>query len=514
MQTQPIGVVMPPAAAGRTGVPLGPMGVAGRAGSPPAGTSTAGMLAASTAGVAGTIAAAGGGMAGGASADAGHAGTSAAAGGTPATSTPPISIGPLFPANGAKDVCPDPSLHLHFSGAPSVGNTGKISVFDLKSPASAVAVVDLAAASVMQTIGGVALKLTRPVYIDGNDVIIRLPRALEYGQSYYVTVDAGAIKAPGGTSMTITGASDWQFSTRAAAPSDLTALRVAVDGTGQFCSVQGAADALPKGAAKATITIGAGTYLELIHLASKNNVTFHGEDRKKTVIVGTNNENLNSGTAKRALWSIENSSGVIVENLTIHNLTAQGGSQAEALRLQGCDECVVRHADILSLQDTLLWSGKIYANDCYVEGNVDFVWGTGAVYFDTCELKTVGRAGPIVQSRNAAADYGYVFVDCKLTADAGITGNILARIDASVYPGSQVAFVNCQMGKHVAPAGWTVTNGSAGGSLRYWEYQSTDESGGMLDVSRRLAGSKQISADDAKKLRDPAQVLGGWTPPK
>jgi pectin methylesterase-like acyl-CoA thioesterase len=266
--------------------------------------------------------------------------------------------------------------------------------------------------------------------------------------------------------------------------------------------------------AASTITIARGTYFEIIHVTSKNNVILHGEDRKGTVILGVNNNNLNPSTAARSLVGIDRSSGFVIENLTIHNLTPQGGSQAEALRMQACDKCIVRQADIISLQDTLLWSGRIYASDSYIEGNVDFVWGTGAALFDRCEIKTVGRAGVIVQARNGAAGFGYVFVDSKLTADPGLTGNMLGRIDVSAYPDSHVAYINCQMGNHIAPAGWTISGGSAGASLRFWEYQSTDASGALLDVSRRVAGSKQISEADAMKMRDPTQVLGGWAPPK
>jgi hypothetical protein len=48
--------------------------------------------------------------------------------------------------------------------------------------------------------------------------------------------------------------------------------------------------------------------------------------------------------------------------------------------------------------------------------------------------------------------------------------------------------------------------------LRFQEYKSTDASGNPLDVSRRLAGSKQLSAAEAEQMRNPANVLGGWTP--
>jgi len=128
--------------------------------------------------------------------------------------------------------------------------------------------------------------------------------------------------------------------------------------------------------------------------------------------------------------------------------------QAEALRMQSCDKCVVRNADVISLQDTLLWSGRIYAENCTIAGNVDFIWGTGAAYFKSCEIKTLGRAGWNVQARNGASTYGYVFVDSNLTADpgvTGVTGQGLARIDDGVYPASHVAYIHCTMGKHIAP---------------------------------------------------------------
>jgi pectin methylesterase-like acyl-CoA thioesterase len=199
--------------------------------------------------------------------------------------------------------------------------------------------------------------------------------------------------------------------------------------------------------------------------------------------------------------------------MTIHNLTPQGGSQAEALRLETCDQCVVRNVDVLSLQDTLLWDGRIYAKNCLISGNVDFVWGGGAAYFDQCEIHDAVEAGWNVQARNPATTFGYVFVDSTLTADAGITGHGLARIDASVYPASHVAYINCTMGSHISPAGWTITGTTDTSQLRFWEYQSVDPTGKAIDVSKRAAGSKQLTSDEAAQMRDPTVVLAGWQPP-
>jgi len=430
----------------------------------------------------------------------------------------PPGVTALFPPPNGTGLCPDPPLRIAFAAPPTMGTAGRIQVFS--AAGAVVASVDMAASTVQDSIGGTTFVLVRPVFVDGNAAVVYLKtKALGYGQSYYVNVDAGAIRPPGGGTLAITGTTAWRFSTAAAGPANLTALAVALDGTAPFCTVQGALDALPSSnAAGASVTVATGTYHEIVHLRGKSNVTIHGQDRKQTVIAGTNNntQQMNNpdgaSTSNRALLGFDGTSGLTIENLTIHNLTPQGGSQAEALRMQSCDKCVVRDADILSLQDTLLWSGRIYADNCLIAGNVDYVWGTGVAYFNACELRTVGGSGVIVQARNGAGAYGYVFVDSKLTADAASTGNMLARIDASAYPGSHVAYVNCQM-TGVAAAGWTISNGPATAALRFWEYRSTDAAGNPLNVGGRAAGSTQISAAQAAMMRDPTVVLGGWQPP-
>jgi hypothetical protein len=443
----------------------------------------------------------------------GAGGLTAGSGGRPAVELPD-GVTDLFPLPGAKSICPDPPLRLSFSGPPSVGTSGSLSVYDASAPAQPVASVDFAAATLTDTIGGQTFTLERQVYVDDNDVVVYLEsRALAYGKKYYVTVDAGAIRGPGNAAFAITGASDWSFETLPAPPSSTTLLDVALDGSGDFCSLQGALDAVPSNnTAKTTIELATGTYRGVVYFTGKRNLRIHGADRRGVVLSGTNINNLNPSSKGRALIGADNADGLVVENLTIHNLTPQGGSQAEALRLQNCDQCEVRDADILSLQDTLLWSGRIYAKNCYIAGNVDFVWGEGVVYFDRCEIKTVGRNGYVVQSRNGAGEYGYVFVDSKISSDPGITGSVLARIDASVYPGSHVAYIDCTLGSHISSGGWTITGGSPSSNLRFWEYQSRNEAGALLSTSGRVAGSTQLDEAQAASMRDKATVLGGWEP--
>ena len=118
-----------------------------------------------------------------------------------------------------------------------------------------------------------------------------------------------------------------------------------------------------------------------------------------------------------------------LENLTVHNLTPHGGTQAEALRVNG-DRCILRDCDFLSFQDTLLLTGRVYVTNCYIEGDVDFIWGQGAAFFENCEIQAV-HDGYYLQARNSAEHAGFVFSRCQFTAAPGVARCWLARVHLS-----------------------------------------------------------------------------------
>jgi pectin methylesterase-like acyl-CoA thioesterase len=433
----------------------------------------------------------------------------------PPDAVPDVSLPPgvvsRFPSAGAT-VCRDLPLRLSFGNDVRLGNTGRIRIFEQSAPDTAVGTIDMAATSFTDTIAGRTTNLVRPVFVDGRDVSVYFPHALlKPNTGYFVRVDAGVFQDATGAAQGAIDDASWAFRTGPLPPPSNN-LVVAREGSG-FCTLQGALDASPAGnTARVTVELRNGIYHEIGYLTGKANVTLRGEDRDATVISYPNNENLNGGTAGRAMLTVLTGNGLTIENLTLHNTTPQGGGQAEALRVRS-DHVTLRNANFLSLQDTLLLEGHVYVVDSYVEGNVDFVWGVGASYFERSEIKIVGRSGVIVQARNGANAFGYIFVDSRLTADPGITGSTLARIDASVYPNSQVAFINCQIGPQISAAGWTVTPAgtTATGALRFWEFQNTDLAGRPLNTSQRHPTSRQISAAEAASLRDRVAVLG-WDP--
>lgn len=419
----------------------------------------------------------------------------------------------LAPGNNATGLCPDTLIAVTFDAAPRLGTAGLVRIIHTATGA-VVDTVDLANATPTRLIGTNTTPYNyRPILIDGNTATI-FPRAgvLAYGQAYHVLIDAGVFVDFAG----IADPTAFRFSTRAAGPAaGTTALTVAADGTGDFCTVQGAIDFVPRNnTARTTITVRRGTYREIVYIGSpKPLITLRGEDRAGTVITYANNANFNAGN-NRTMVACD-AADFVLETITLRNATPRGGSQAEAIRGNG-QRCVFDRVTLTSFQDTLLWNGSLFVTDSLIEGDVDFMWGGGACFFQRSELRAL-NPGFYAQVRNGQTQKGNVYLECRLTSAPGVTNSFLARIDpragvANTWPFSQVVWINCAMGPHITPAGWQLDGGATTApDLQFWEYLSTDLNGNPLNVTARHAASRQIDAATAAQYRDPAFVLG-FTP--
>ena len=419
----------------------------------------------------------------------------------------------LVPSDGAQNICPDTVMRLTFDAPPRLGRAGRIEIRNSAGELADSLDLELndSHGAQARSIGGA--KFTNyPVLISGNTAIIcPHPGTLNYGQAYRVSVEAGVFA-------TVTNQLGWTFNTRRSGPNtNATQVTVAADGSGDFCTVQGAVDFVPAGNTQPReIYIRNGVYEEIVYVTNKHHLSFRGEDRHRTVFDYTNNENFNH---RGLAWNIYRQTfGVqaddfALENLTVRNATPRRGSQAEALRIDG-ERCVVRNVDFYSFQDTLKLSGTVFVSGCYIEGDVDFIWGYGTCYFTNCEIKCVTSGACVTQIRNDAAHFGDVFVDCRLTHAPGVTNAILSRIEVGRFPYSHVAWINCAMDDHIRPDAWRFTPGqNPPDNLRFWEYKTTGVSGGMLvDVTARAAISRQLTDEEATRMRDARHVLGGWAP--
>jgi lysophospholipase L1-like esterase len=399
-------------------------------------------------------------------------------------------------------VCIDAPLRLTFASPPELGTSGKLEVFRAAGGAP-IETVDLSAGSFLDRFGATGGYLLKyePAWVEGNTVCVRLHTGtLAYGESYLVRVSAGFVKDFAGVQ------DGWTFRTKPAPARNPDRLAVAADGTGDFCTVQGAVNQVePHRSAPVGIYIKKGHYHELVRIGRERRfVRLVGEDRDATVISYTNNDKLNPGWIQRSVLGVE-ADDFALGNLTVQNTTPYKGSQAEAVYVNA-DRVVLRDARFLSLQDTLGLSGRVYVATSYIEGDVDYVWGYGTACFERCELRSM-HDGYIVQARNPPERGGYLFLDCRLTSAPDVKKCWLARIEAERFPASHVGFIRCRMGAHILPAGWQVT-GAATSALRFEEFGSMDLEGHPLDVSARDAASTQLTSERAA-TQTAAQLLGG-----
>lgn len=443
----------------------------------------------------------------------------------------------LEPGTDSRAVCVDTPLRLRFDRPQRLGTRGVISI--RRADGSLADRIDLADPSThLRTVGDAVddageLHLFRyfPVIVDGETVTIYPHRQLDYGQTYYVTVDPAVLAGFQGIGDDTT----WRFTTRSTPPPPGTrTLRVAADGPADFRTIQGAVDFVPKGNDHpVTIHVEPGTYTELAYVrADRPGITVRGRDREHTVVQYANNNVLNGPAAAgnshcpcrrldvpdlhncwRANFGVE-ADDFTLENITLHNTTSDGGSQAEAFRGNG-ERTRLDRVTLKSFQDTVRLQGSGYVTDSYIEGDTDFVWGVGTVFVRNSELRSVGP-GYYCQIRNDARHHGNVFVDTTLTRSAGTPDRsvYLARIAPAVFPHSQAVFIGTAMDRHVHPAGWLIEPDDTmpAPGVRFWEYGSTDLDGRRIDTSARHPVSRQLTADEAARWSDPAFVLGEWEP--
>jgi pectinesterase len=301
---------------------------------------------------------------------------------------------------------------------------------------------------------------------------------------------------------------------------------VSFDGAGNFTTVQEAIAAAPENPAKPfTILIKPAKYEGQIIVPKGKRIHLIGEETENTVL--TYGLNVNETNAKTDLRF--KGTGVIVlgddfsaKNITFENTSGDHG-QALALRVDG-DRAAFEHCRLLGWQDTLMINnGRDYFTNCYVAGRVDFIYGSAAAVFDRCEIHS--KNGGHVTAANTPADkpFGFVFLDCKLTGDTnpwvapdGVPANTkskpLADLGRPWRPYASVAYVRCEMGAHILPAGWNNwRNPTNELTARFAEYQST---GPGANPDQRVKWAKQLTGDEAKNLTV-EKILGGadgWHP--
>lgn len=294
-------------------------------------------------------------------------------------------------------------------------------------------------------------------------------------------------------------------------------------------ALQAALDRLPDDGTPAVIRLAPGVYREKVVLA-RSHTTLEGASAGNTRIVWGDGareilgDGIKRGTFRTATLRTDGAH-ITLRHLTIENDAAprEKAGQAIALYADG-DHLLVEDCMLRSFQDTLFTAPlppkEIEKNGfigpkqhaprvpqrhtyrrCRIEGDVDFIFGGAAAWFEDCDIVAVDgredRSQPFAAYCTAASTpenqaYGYVFKACRF-----LNGGCPA---GSVYLGrpwrewAKTVLLDCDLGEHIAPAGfddWGKTH--AHSTVFYAEYGSR----GPGSAGERAAFVRKLSDREA-----------------
>ncbi len=301
-------------------------------------------------------------------------------------------------------------------------------------------------------------------------------------------------------------------------------ITVAKDNSGDFNSIQQAVDSIPAGTPE-TIYIKKGIYKERVEVR-KNNVSFVGESRDDTIITESYYARMIMPDGSKRGTFRSYTFFVYADNFTASNLTFENAAgfgdefgQAIAVYAEG-DNITFRNCKILGHQDTLFtgplpmkekqpggFTGptidgmrrvvhQLY-EDCYIAGEIDFIFGSATAYFKNCTLFALNRNQEINAYYTAPSTYegqafGYVFESCTFTGNCPPKSVALSR-PWRIH--AKTVLLNCNYSDQIIDEGFTDWNKPESHETVYYaEYNGHGEG---FKPEKRAAYVHQLNESEA-----------------
>ncbi|AGZ41791.1 pectinesterase family protein [Actinoplanes friuliensis] len=315
-------------------------------------------------------------------------------------------------------------------------------------------------------------------------------------------------------------------------------ITVAADGSGDVTTVQAAIDAVPSGNTTCfTIDVRPGVYTgQVIVPADKPHVLLRGRATRAEQVVISDDRANGTPRPEGGTWGTSGSASVTVDasdftatNLTFANTFDEAahpeitGRQAVAV-LTRADRLVFDHVRFLGNQDTLYLNSpaadvpaRIYLRGCYVEGDVDFIFGRGTAAFDRCRIHSLTRGSETnngyvtAPSTSITNPYGLLFSRCSFASDAPAASVFLGRPwHPSQDPNAigQAVIRNSVLGAHIGPAPWSDFGTWSWRDARFAEFRNRGP-GALVTPDR-----PQLTAAEATGYTVASYLAGtdGWSP--
>lgn len=296
------------------------------------------------------------------------------------------------------------------------------------------------------------------------------------------------------------------------------------DKTGDYADLQSAVDAVPENNLVPTVIhLAPGVYEgQVIISGSKPYLTIVGEDAENTILTndyyaGMEWKNGDVTTTFRTGTLTVYASHFTVKNVTIENSydgSKSGGRQAVALYAFG-EHHRYENCRMTGGQDTLYArEGSQYYRDCYIDGDVDFIFGGARAVFENCEIfcknptpEDVERKGYIAApSTPLHQRFGFLFYHCKISGNFAPGMMFLGRpwhpASDPYYVGACV-FKECELSEVITACGWKQMGGFQVMTNRLYEYKNSGP--GAVEHEMR----RQLSDEEAAEYT--VERVLGWT---
>ncbi|WP_099468695.1 pectinesterase family protein [Konateibacter massiliensis] len=288
-----------------------------------------------------------------------------------------------------------------------------------------------------------------------------------------------------------------------------------------------------------TIRLDKGIYKEKC-IIKQDFVTLEGEGASETILTFDDyakqilEDGEKRGTFRTPTLFIDGDD-FTARNITFENSSGPGVQvgQALALYVDG-DRMMFEDCRFLGGQDTLFTAplpitpfekngfrgpkefeprkhGRHYYKNCFICGDVDFIFGGATAYFEGCEIfsNNLGQEinGYVTAPSTLPEVPGYVFDNCKFTSDCEPKTVYLGRPWRDY---AKVTIMNSEIGAHIKDEGWHDWDKThARETAEFAEYNNT---GAGADMKHRPEWVKKLTKSEAEKYKI-ENILGGWVLP-
>jgi pectinesterase len=161
------------------------------------------------------------------------------------------------------------------------------------------------------------------------------------------------------------------------------------------------------------------------------------------------------------------------------------------------DKAVFKNCRFTGNQDTIYAAGenaRQFFFNCYIEGTTDFIFGQSTAVFQNCSIRCKSNSFITAANTPEGKKFGFVFLDCKIIADSGVSKIYLGR---PWRAWSRTVFIRCDLPRQIAAAGWDNWSNPENEKTAYYaEYKNTGEGAGYTN---RVSWSKQLTDKEAKE---------------